>query len=97
MDEPTSHLDIHHQITILSLLRKLINEKNITIVAVFHDLNHALEYCDNLLLLNEGKVCRTGSPEQVITPDIIKEIYGLNIHMGKNPFTGKSYLIPHYL
>lgn len=96
LDEPTSHLDIHHQINILSILRSLSIKKNLTIIAVLHDVNHALEYCDNLFLLNQGKIISTGSPEKVITPKIMKEVYNLNVKIENNPFTGNLYMIHDY-
>ncbi|RKX91097.1 MAG: ABC transporter [Spirochaetes bacterium] len=97
LDEPTSHLDLNHQIRILSLVRSLSREKGITVIAVLHDFNHALEYCTSLVLMNKGKIVSSGSPEKVITPQRMKEIYGLNIKMETNPFTGKPYIINEYV
>ncbi|MCF6336021.1 MAG: ABC transporter ATP-binding protein [Spirochaetales bacterium] len=96
LDEPTSHLDIHHQINILSIVRSLAKKKSLTIIAVLHDINHALEYCDNLFLLNHGKIVTHGSPEDVITPDIMKKIYNLNIQITTNPLTGNLFMIHDY-
>ena len=96
LDEPTSHLDIHHQINILSIIRSLAKRKSLTIVAVLHDVNHALEYCDNLFLLNQGKIVNSGSPEKVITPEIMEEVYNLNVKITKNPFTGNPYMVHDY-
>jgi ABC-type cobalamin/Fe3+-siderophores transport system ATPase subunit len=96
LDEPTSHLDIHHQINILSILRTLAKREGLTIVAVLHDINHALEYCDNLFLMDKGKIVNSGSPENVITPKLMKDIYNLNVKITKNPFTGKSYMVHDY-
>ncbi len=96
LDEPTSHLDIHHQINILSIIRSLAKRKSLTIVAVLHDVNHALEYCDNLFLLDQGKIVNTGSPEKVITPKVMKEVYNLNVKITKNPFTGNPYMVHEY-
>ncbi len=96
LDEPTSHLDIHHQINILSILRTLSKREGLTIVAVLHDVNHALEYCDNIFLLDKGKIVNSGPPENVISPKVMKDIYNLNVEISKNPFTGKSYIIHDY-
>lgn len=96
LDEPTSHLDIHHQINILSIIRSLAKKKSLTIIAVLHDVNHALEYCDNLFLLDKGKIVNSGSPEKVITPESMKEIYDLNVKITKNPFTGNPYMVHEY-
>ena len=96
LDEPTSHLDIHHQINILSILRTLAKRKGLTILAVLHDVNHALEYCDNLFLLDKGKIINSGSPEKVISPKVMKTVYNLNVKITKNPFTGKPYMVHDY-
>lgn len=96
LDEPTSHLDIHHQINILSILRTLAKKEGLTIVAVLHDVNHALEYCDNLFLMNHGEIVKSGSPVNVITPDMMKDVYNLNVKITKNPLTGNPYMIHDY-
>jgi len=96
LDEPTSHLDIHHQINILSILRTLAKREGLTIVAVLHDFNHALEYCDNLFLLDQGKIVNSGPPEDVITPKVMKDIYNLNVKITRNPFTGNPYMVHEY-
>jgi iron complex transport system ATP-binding protein len=96
LDEPTSHLDIQHQINILSILRTLAKREGLTIVAVLHDVNHALEYCDNLFLMDKGKIVNTGSPKDVITPKVMKEVYNLDVKITKNPFTGNPYMIHEY-
>lgn len=88
LDEPTSHLDINHQVEILSLLRRLNRESGVTIVAVFHDLNLAAQYCDNLILMKEGQVFTMGGPEEVLTSENIKEVYGASVLIKKHPVTG---------
>ena len=93
LDEPTNHLDLNHQIKILSLIKKLSTEKGITVLAVLHDFNHALQYCDNLVLMDKGTVTASGLPEEVITPEIIERMYHLEIAIEKNPFTGKPYMV----
>lgn len=97
LDEPTSHLDIGHQIRIMDLLRKLNSEKLLTIIAVFHDLNLASEYCDRLLLLKNGKVHSLGKPEEVLTYQILEEVYNTLVVVQKNPTSGRPYIIvvPH--
>ncbi len=97
LDEPTSHLDLNHQIRILSLVRSLSKKKGITVIAVLHDFNHALEYCTSLVLMNKGTIEAFGNPEAVITPERMKKIYGLTTSIEKNPFTGKPYIINEYV
>lgn len=89
LDEPTSHLDINHQVEILNLLRRLNREQHLTVVVVFHDLNLAAQYCDSLLLMQQGRICIMGKPEKVLTADNIKEVYGTDVLIRKHPVTGR--------
>ena len=76
LDEPTANLDISHQVEILDLIKNLCLENKLTVVAALHDLNLASQYCDRLLLINNGRVHAEGTPRQVINPRNIKEVYG---------------------
>jgi len=93
LDEPTSHLDIAHQIRILDLLKRLNKKKDLTIIVVLHDLNLAASYCDRLLLLDDGKVHKTGSPQEVLTYNIIEEVYKTVVVVEKNPVSSKPYVL----
>ena len=94
LDEPTAFLDIQHQMEILELLSKLNRENGLTVVAVLHDINLAARFSNELLLLQEGRIIAEGLPEEVITSEIIKQAYGIEIVIKKNPFTGTPYVIP---
>ena len=85
LDEPTTHLDIGHQVEILDLVKKLNRERNLTVVIVLHDLNLASLYCNRLLLLKEGTVHSAGTPEQILTYSIIEEVYKTLVVVEKNP------------
>jgi len=93
LDEPTSHLDIGHQIQILDLLRKLNREKNLTIVMVLHDLNLASEYCNRIILLNEGRIFKEGNPYEVLTYQNIETVYKTIVVVNKNPISLKPYVV----
>ena len=93
LDEPTAHLDIGHQVRILDLLAGLNEKTSLTIMAVFHDLNLASEYCDKLLLLKDGSVHSVGSPEKVLTYRALEEVYGTLVIVNKNPISGRPYVI----
>jgi len=93
LDEPTSHLDIGHQIEILDLLRQLNQENNLTIVMVLHDLNLASEYCNRIMLLNSGQVFRSGSPNDVLTYQNIEAVYNTTVVVNKNPISSKPYVV----
>jgi len=93
LDEPTSNLDIGHQIQILDLLKSLNRQNNLTVVLVLHDLNLASEYCDRLILLDRGIICRRGTPSEVLTYQNIEEVYQTVVVVKTNPMSGKPYII----
>ncbi|WP_257404259.1 ABC transporter ATP-binding protein [Campylobacter lari] len=89
LDEPTSALDLKHSIEILKFCEQLIHEKNISIVAILHDLNLASIFCDQLVFLKDGKVRYFDSTHKLFTPEILYEIYGLKcevIHKNARPY-----------
>ncbi len=94
LDEPTSHLDINHQMDVLNLLKKLNKEKNITIILVIHDINLAARYSDEIILLNHGVIQGKGTPEEVITSENVELAYNLNVIIEKSKYTDTPYLIP---
>lgn len=94
LDEPISHLDIHHQIEIMNQLKQLNQNKNITIIAVLHDLNIAAAYGDHMILMHDKVVYKDGTPEEVLTKEIIKKVYGLEVYITKNPKTGNTFIMP---
>lgn len=93
LDEPTSHLDIGHQVQIMNLLKRLNREDGLTIVIVLHDLNLASEYCRNLILLNEGRIFKQGAPEEVLTYQNIEEVYKTVVVVNKNPISNKPFVL----
>jgi iron complex transport system ATP-binding protein len=94
LDEPTSHLDITHQVRILDLVKKLNRDLSITVVMVIHDLNMAAEYCSKLVMLKQGRVFIDNSPEKVLTYKNIEDVYETLVIVEKNPLTGKPFIIP---
>jgi len=92
LDEPTTFLDITHQINILDLIKRLNRELNLTVMMVLHDLNLASEYCDRLVLLNKGRIHKMGRPEEVIDYRTIEEVYRTLVVIDKNPISLKPHL-----
>jgi len=92
LDEPTSHLDITHQVKILDLIKRLNREEGITVIIILHDLNLASEYCDRLVLLNNGSIYKIGSPWEVLTYQIIEEVYKTVVIVNKNPISSKPFV-----
>ena len=88
LDEPTANLDIGRQLEILDLIKKLCSENNLTVLAALHDLNLAAQYCDRLILINDGRVRAEGIPGEVITPQNIKEVYGAESCVYTHPVNG---------
>ncbi|WP_159521319.1 ABC transporter ATP-binding protein [Sunxiuqinia indica] len=92
LDEPTSHLDITHQVRILDLLHRLNQEMGLTVLMVIHDLNLASEYCDQLMLFNEGQLFTQGTPEEVLTFDTIEKVYRTPVITRTNPYSNKPVI-----
>lgn len=86
LDEPTSNLDVLHQLTILGLVRKLVDE-GLTAIAAIHDLNLAARYFDRLVLISEGRVLTEGRPEEVLTPETIESAFGVRAVVYRDPVT----------
>lgn len=92
LDEPTTHLDIAHQLGILDLIKKLNKDLGLTVITVLHDLNLASEYCHRLLLMHEGRVNKMGSPEEVLTYQVIEEVYKTVVVVNTSPVSSKPYI-----
>jgi len=88
LDEPTANLDIGRQIEILDLIRNMCSENNLAVLAALHDLNLAAQYCNRLVLLNEGRVYAEGTPSEVITSSNITKVYGAASCVYSHPVNG---------
>lgn len=95
LDEPTSHLDIKHQVELLDLLTRLNEKEGLTVIAVMHDLNLSALYCDYLIMLSEGQVYSIGTCEQVITAENVESVYGTSVSVTKHPITGRPQVALH--
>jgi len=85
LDEPTTHLDINHQIEMLKLVNKLNDTKGTTIVAAMHDLNLAAMYFERLIILKEGRIVADGTPQEVLTSRLIKEVFSVSVQVEQHP------------
>lgn len=94
LDEPTSNLDINHQMDILNLLKKLNKESGLTVVLVIHDINLACRYSDEIILLHKGEILGIGTPEEVITVENVEDAYNMNVAIEKNKYTDTIHLTP---
>lgn len=89
LDEPTSHLDIAHQVQILNLLQKFKETLNLTVLMIIHDLNLAGEYCDYIIMMNEGKVHTMGTANEVLNYKHIEAVYNTPVVTRENPISKK--------
>tara|TARA_R110002012_G_scaffold190935_1_gene358582 strand:- start:1057 stop:1926 length:870 start_codon:yes stop_codon:yes gene_type:complete len=94
LDEPTTFLDINHQVDVLDLLTDLNRERGTTIVMVLHELNLAARYADQLVAMANGKVYSVGSPEEILTEQMVRDVFGLESRVIEDPVTGKPMMIP---
>ena len=94
LDEPTTFLDIAHQIELLDLFADLNAEQGCTIVAVLHDLNHACRFADQIIAMKAGAIVAQGNPADVITATLVEEVYGLKCQVIDDPETGTPLVIP---
>ena len=92
LDEPTSHLDLHHQYAIMELLKKM-NKEGMSIIVVNHDLNLASLYCERLVLMYRGKVFKQGTPAEILNEKTLKDVYLTDVKVMKHPHKD----VPHIL
>ena len=94
LDEPTTYLDISHQIDVLDLCTSLQREGR-TLVTVLHDLNQAARYATNLIAMQEGRIVAHGAPTDVVTTDLIHDVFGVRARIIEDPETGGPLIVPH--
>ncbi|MCK3770712.1 ABC transporter ATP-binding protein [Microbacterium aerolatum] len=94
LDEPTTFLDVAHQIEVLDLLTDLNRRRGTTVVMVLHDLNLAIRYADTLLAVKNGRVHAVGVPEEIVSPILIEEVFGMANQITTDPVSGKPMVTP---
>ncbi|MFY4776934.1 ABC transporter ATP-binding protein [Metabacillus sp. RGM 3146] len=97
LDEPTTYLDMAHQLEVLLLLQKLNQEEDRTIVMVLHDLNQAARFADCIIAMKDGAVVKSGTPEEVIHKKILRQVFQIDAEIGKDPRTGKPMCLTYNL
>lgn len=91
LDEPTTYLDVRYQLDILRLVRRLNREFGLTVVMVLHDINQSLYYSDEVVALAGGRIVAQGAPEQVVTPQLVKQVYGVDLNIAQ--VDGKPFVL----
>ncbi len=94
LDEPTTYLDIAHQVDVLDLCASLREDHGRTLVAVLHDLNHACRYADQLIAMRAGRIVAQGEPSRIVTAELVEEVFGLRCTVIDDPETGTPLIIP---
>ncbi|MEU5798220.1 ABC transporter ATP-binding protein [Streptomyces sp. SUK 48] len=94
LDEPTTYLDIQHQIDVLDLCAELHEAQGRTLVAVLHDLNHAARYATHLIALRGGEVIAEGAPNDIVTAELVERVFGLKCQVIEDPETGTPLVVP---
>lgn len=97
LDEPTTYLDISHQLEILELIQTLNREEGCTIVMVLHDINQAIRFSDHLIAMREGEIIKEGKPEEVLTKDILAKVFNIDAEISNDPRNGKPMLVTYDL
>jgi iron complex transport system ATP-binding protein len=97
LDEPTTYLDLAHQIEVLQLLERLNREEGRTIVMVVHDLNHATRHAHHLIALKAGEVVAAGSPAEIVTPELLRTVFGVDGAVVPDPRSGVPLCIAYGL
>ncbi|MFJ7747561.1 ABC transporter ATP-binding protein [Peribacillus sp. NPDC097295] len=88
LDEPTTYLDMAHQLEVLSIVEKLNREQKRTIIMVLHDINHAARFSDEIITMKNGEIIKIGSPSKTITPEVLKEVFQIDARIMIDPTNG---------
>ncbi|GAA2177071.1 ABC transporter ATP-binding protein [Leucobacter tardus] len=94
LDEPTTFLDVAHQVEVLDLLVDLNRDRGTTVVMVLHDLNLAARYSDTLVAVRAGQLHACGAPNEIVTPDLVREVFGLDSQIITDPVSGSPIVTP---
>lgn len=97
LDEPTTYLDMAHQLEVLKLLQQLNSEQQRTIVMVVHDLNHATRFAQHMVAIKQGSIVSEGAPEEVMTQEVLREVFGIEADIIPDPRTGVPLCLPFEL
>ena len=92
LDEPTSNLDIRHQLEVMDIIKDIVREKELSAVMAIHDLNLASRYADRIIMMNSGEIFAAGDPVSALTPENIEHVYGVEVIV--NNQDGTPFIVP---
>ncbi|MEM8747263.1 MAG: ABC transporter ATP-binding protein [Actinomycetota bacterium] len=95
LDEPTTYLDVGYQLDVLDLVRTLNREHTTTVVMVLHDLNQAVSYSDRIVAMSNGQIVADGAPGDVITVELLRDVFEVDASLVDDPRTGRPVMVPH--
>lgn len=95
LDEPTTFLDIGHQLEVLELVRELNQAQGLTVLMVLHDLNHAAAFSDQMVVLNRGEIIASGAPWSILQPALLHDVFGVDASVIQEPHSGKPLIVAH--
>jgi len=95
LDEPTTYLDMAHQMEVLELLKQLNKDHHRTIIMVLHDINQAARFSDHIIAMKDGDIVAAGSGESIIKPEILKKVYNIDAYIGQDPITKKPMCLSY--
>ena len=94
LDEPTTYLDVAHQVEMLDLLAQLNRDRGLTVVMVLHDLNLSARYADHLVAMRDGRIAAEGTPAEVVTEDVVRDVFGLDNRVITDPVSHTPLVVP---
>ncbi len=94
LDEPTTYLDLAHQLDVLELCASIKQSRTMTVVVVIHELNLAIRYADHLIVMKDGEIQAVGSPADIVTEELIEQTFALRCRIVDDPETGKPLVVP---
>lgn len=95
LDEPTTYLDVSYQLEVLELIKELNESLGLTVIMVLHDLNQAARYSDNIYVLKDGKICDYGTPKDIMSSNLLEEVFRIDAHIYEDKINCCPYFIPY--
>ena len=88
LDEPLAALDMHYQLEVIQLIRRLVDEQGLSVIIIVHDINLAAQYADRVIALKNGRICHNGTIKSTMQPDILRSIFNVDMQLLSHPITG---------